>query len=389
MNIHEYQAKELLRSYGIPVPHGRVASSPEEALAAARMLAGPLWVVKAQIHAGGRGASGGVKLCSNPNDVGQSAAVMLGMRLVTPQTGPEGKLVQKVLVEQGVSTVREVYAAVTLDRTSGRLAVVFSPNGGMDIESVAVTSPDRIRTVYADAAHHVWPFQARQLVHGCGLSAKQEQYLTSVLCTMLRLAQEKDALLVEINPLAVLPSGEFLALDAKIQVDDSAVKRQISVAAMEDFDEVHPLEMRARAQGLNYVRLEGCVGTMANGAGLAMATMDAIKQAGALPANFLDVGGGAKEETIANGLQVMLADGQVRGILVNIFGGILRCDVVAHGLARAAEKIQISLPMVVRLEGTNVEAGRRVLQESALPVVTAESMADAACKIVELTEVRA
>lgn len=389
MNIHEYQAKELLRDYAIPVPAGSVAHSPEEALACARQLSGPLWVVKAQIHAGGRGKGGGVKLCSSPKDVEQVAAALLQMRLVTPQTGAEGKLVHKVLVEQGVSAVRELYAAVTLDRTAGCLTMVFSPDGGMDIEAVAAATPQRIFTARADAAHMVWPFQARQLVRGCGLSIQQEQQAAGILCNMLRLAREKDVLLVEINPLGVLQSGELLALDAKISVDDSAVKRQPRIAAMEDFEEVHPLEMRARAQGINYVRLEGNIGTMVNGAGLAMATMDAIKQAGAAPANFLDVGGGAKEETIANGLEVMLADGQVRGILINIFGGILRCDVVAHGLLRAAEKMQISLPIVVRLEGTNVAEGRRILEHSDMHFTTAASMSEAAYKIMELTGVRA
>lgn len=388
MNIHEYQAKELLGQYSIPVPEGIIAHSPAEAHEAARRLGGPLWVVKAQIHAGGRGKGGGVKLCSSPRDVEQVVAAMLGMRLVTPQTGPEGKIVHKVLVEQGVSATRELYAAVTLDRSAGCLSLVFSPDGGMDIEAVAEASPQRIFSTRADAAHNVWPFQARQLVRHCGLSAKQELQAAALLCNMLRLAREKDAILVEINPLGMLENGCLLALDAKIQVDDSAVKRQPQVAAMEDFEEVHPLEMRARAQGITYVRLEGHVGTMVNGAGLAMATMDAIKQAGALPANFLDVGGGAKEETIANGLEVMLADGQVRGILINIFGGILRCDVVAHGLLRAAEKMNITLPIVVRLEGTNVAEGRRVLQHSSLNFTTAGSMAEAAAKIVELTEVR-
>lgn len=384
MNIHEYQAKELLSIYDVPVPKGFLAHSPAEAHEAARQLSGPLWVVKAQIHAGARGKGGGVKLCSSPKDVEQAAAALLGARLVTPQTGAEGKLVHKVLVEQGVSAVRELYAAVTLDRTAGRLVLVFSPEGGMDIESLAEDSPQRVFRAHADAAHHVWPFQARGLVRDCGLNSQQEQQAARLLCNMLRLAREKDALLVEINPLGVLENGALLALDAKIQVDDSALKRQPQLAAMEDFEEVHPLEMRARAQGITYVRLEGSVGTMVNGAGLAMATMDAIKEAGASPANFLDVGGGAREETIANGLEVMLADTQVRAILINIFGGILRCDVVAQGLQRAAEKLHITLPMVVRLEGTNMQEGRRILEDSSLNFTTAGSMAEAAVSIAAL-----
>ncbi|HWQ08223.1 MAG TPA: ADP-forming succinate--CoA ligase subunit beta, partial [Holophaga sp.] len=330
MNIHEYQAKGLLAQYGIPVPRGGLAETAAAARAVAQGLPGPVWVVKAQIHAGGRGKGGGVQVCKSLDEVEQAAARIIGMQLVTHQTGPAGKKVHKVWVEQGTNIARELYLAVVLDRTAQCLTVMASPDGGMDIEAVAEKTPERIFTARLDGGHHVWPFQARDLFFGCGLTPKQVGEGVAFVRNLIRLAVEKDATLVEINPLAVTGEGHIVALDAKMNFDESGLKRNPDVAALEDPEECDPLELKAQALGVNYVRLSGYVGTMVNGAGLAMATMDAIKQAGAEPANFLDAGGGANEETVAAGFAVMLLDPNVRGILINIFGGILRCDTVAQ-----------------------------------------------------------
>jgi len=385
MNIHEYQAKGLLSQYGIPVPLGGLVATPGDALAVARALPGPVWVVKAQIHAGGRGKGGGVKVCDSLEAVEKAATDMLGMQLVTHQTGPAGKKVHKVWVEQGTDIARELYLAVVLDRGSQCLTLVASPDGGMDIESVSEKTPERIITARLDGGHQVMPFQARDLFFACGLSPGQVAEGVDLVQRLLRLAVEKDAVLVEINPLAVTAQGHLMALDAKMNFDESALKRHPDIATMEDPEECDPLELKAQACGVNYVRLSGYVGTMVNGAGLAMATMDAIKQAGAEPANFLDAGGGASEDTVAAGFAVMLSDPNVRGILINIFGGILRCDIVAQGVVNAARKVNLSLPLVVRLEGTNVEEGRRILRESDLHFETASSMAEAARKIADIT----
>ena len=365
MNIHEYQAKGLLAQFGVPVPTGALAATPTEARAAAGALPGPVWVVKAQIHAGGRGKGGGVQVCKSLDAVEAAARHILGMQLVTHQTGPEGKKVHKVWVEQGTDIARELYLAVVLDRGAQRLTVMASPDGGMDIEEVAARTPERIFTARLDGGHHIWPFQARQLLFGCGLTPEQVNQGAALVQNLVRLAVEKDAVLVEINPLAVTAAGNVVALD--------------------DPEESDPLERKARELGVNYVRLSGYVGTMVNGAGLAMATMDAIKQAGAEPANFLDAGGGANEQMVAAGFEVMLSDPHVRGILINIFGGILRCDIVAQGVVNAARKVDLHLPLVVRLEGTNVEEGRRILRESGLNFATAASMSEAAHKIAALT----
>lgn len=385
MNIHEYQAKELLAQYGIPVPRGGLAETAPAARAVAQGLPGPVWVVKAQIHAGGRGKGGGVAVCTSLDDVEAAARRILGMQLVTHQTGPEGKTVHKVWVEQGTRIARELYLAVVLDRAAQRLTVMASPDGGMDIEEVAERTPERIFTTRLDGGHHLWPFQARQLLFGCGLTPAQINAGTALLQNLTRLAVEQDAVLVEINPLAVTEEGQIVALDAKMDFDESALKRHPGIAALDDPEECDPLERKARELGVNYVRLSGYVGTMVNGAGLAMATMDAIKQAGAEPANFLDAGGGANEEMVAAGFEVMLSDPRVRGILINIFGGILRCDIVAQGVVNAARRVKLQLPLVVRLEGTNVDEGRRILRESGLAFETATSMSEAARKIAEIT----
>lgn len=385
MNIHEHQAKALLARYGVPTPRGGVAETPAQARAVAEGLPGPVWVVKAQIHAGGRGKGGGVKVCRGLDEVEVAAGRIIGMRLVTPQTGPEGRKVRKVWVEDGAGIARELYLAATLDRGARCLTVVASPDGGMDIESVAEKNPERIFTVRLDGGHHIWAFQARQLLFGCGLTPAQVSEGVKLIQNLMRLAVEKDAVLVEINPLAVTDEGNLMALDGKMDFDESALKRHPDIAAMEDPDEGDALEMKAKAQGVNYVRLSGYVGTMVNGAGLAMATMDAVKQAGAEPANFLDTGGGATEDMVAAGFEIMLSDPNVRGILINIFGGILRCDVVAQGVVNAARKVSLQLPLVVRLEGTNVEEGRRILKESGLKFETASSMSEAAQKIAAVT----
>ena len=385
MNIHEYQAKGLLSEFGVPVPRGGLATTVQEARAVAEGLDGPVWVVKAQIHAGGRGKGGGVKVCKSLEAVEEAAQAILGMQLVTHQTGPEGKKVHKVWVEQGTNIARELYLAVVLDRGAQCLTVMASPDGGMDIEAVAASTPERIFTTRLDSAHQIWPFQARELFFGCGLTPAQIGEGVKLLQGLVRLAVAKDATLVEINPLAVTAEGHLVALDAKMNFDESGLKRHPDVAAMEDPEECDPLERKGQELGVNYVRLNGYVGTMVNGAGLAMATMDAIKQAGAEPANFLDAGGGADEDTVAAGFSVMLSDPHVRGILLNIFGGILRCDIVAQGVVNAAKKVNLQLPLVVRLEGTNVEEGRRILKESGLKFETANSMAEAARKIAELT----
>lgn len=386
MNIHEYQAKGLLKEFGVPVPQGGLAVTPQEARAVAESLPGPVWVVKAQIHAGGRGKGGGVKVCKSPDAVEEAARAILGMQLVTHQTGPEGKKVHKVWVEQGTDIARELYLSVVLDRAAACLTVMASPDGGMDIEAVAEKTPERIFTTRLDGCLRVWPYQAQSLFFGCGLTQAQVGEGVKLLQGLVELAAAKDATLVEINPLAVTGDGHLVALDAKMNFDESGLKRNPDIASLEDPEEGDPLERKGQEMGVNYVRLDGYVGTMVNGAGLAMATMDAIKQAGALPANFLDAGGGASEETVAAGFSIMLSDPRVRGILINIFGGILRCDIVAQGVVNAARKVNLQLPLVVRLEGTNVEEGRRILRESGLKFETAASMAEAAQRIAGLTK---
>jgi succinyl-CoA synthetase beta subunit len=385
MNVHEYQAKNLFKDYNVPVPLGGLATTVREARSVADTLPGPVWVVKAQIHAGGRGKGGGVKVVRSAAEAEAAASQILGMTLVTHQTGPQGKLVRRVWIEQGTDISQELYLAVVLDRGSECLTVMASPAGGMDIEEVAAKSPERIFTTHVVPGQLLWPFQARKLLFGCGLEPKQVLSGATLIQNLVRLAWEKEATLVEINPLALTTDGRLLALDGKINFDESALKRHNDIAALEDPTETDPLERQAVDLGLNYIRLNGNVGTMVNGAGLAMATMDVIKQAGAEPANFLDVGGGASEEMVTKGFEVILSDPNVKAILINIFGGILRCDTLASGVVAAAKKVNLKVPLVVRLEGTNVDDGRRILGESGLHFEVAGSLSEAAAKIALVT----
>jgi succinyl-CoA synthetase beta subunit len=384
MNVHEYQAKQVLAEFGVPVPQGGLATTPEEAVEVAQGLPGPVYVVKAQIHAGGRGKGGGVKVVKSLEEVEQAAKDILGMTLVTHQTGPEGKLVRKVYVEQGTDIASELYLAVVVDRAAQKLCVMMSPAGGMDIEEVAESTPEKIFTTHIEPGQTAWPFQARKLCFGSGLKPAQVGQGVKIINGLVKLAMEKEASLVEINPLAVSGDGQVLALDAKLNFDDSALNRHPDIAEMDDPAETDPLEREAVDQGLNYIRLGGTVGTMVNGAGLAMATMDVVNMAGASPANFLDVGGGASEEMVTKGFEVILSDPNVNAILINIFGGILRCDVLAAGVVAAARKVNLSVPLVVRLEGTNVEEGRKILNESDLSFEVAGSMTEAAQKIAQV-----
>ncbi len=381
MNIHEYQAKGLFKSFGVPVPSGGLAVTAAEALTVAQGLKPGKLVVKAQIHAGGRGKGGGVKVVSTPREASEAASKMLGMTLVTHQTGPAGKKVRQVWIEEGTDIAGELYAAVVLDRAAERLAVMASPAGGMDIEEVAAKTPEKIFTTHIDPGQSLWPFQARQLLFGCGLAPALVNQGVAILQNLVRLAWEKEATLVEINPLALTAEGKLMALDGKINFDDSALKRHKDIAGLDDPHETDPLERQAVDMGLNYIRLAGNVGTMVNGAGLAMATMDVIKMAGAEPANFLDVGGGASEEMVTKGFEVILSDPNVKAILINIFGGILRCDTLAAGVVAAAKTVDLKVPLVVRLEGTNVEAGKEILAASGLDFEVAGSMSEAARKI--------
>ncbi len=386
MNIHEYQAKELLAQYSVPVSKGGVADTLEQALDIAAKLSGQIIVVKAQIHAGGRGKGGGVKLCKNLEEVEAAVKDILGMQLITPQTGPQGQLVKKVWIEEGAAIDKELYLALVLDRSAECLSLMASPAGGMDIEEVAAKNPERIFVTHLDGMHHMWPFQARKLLNGCGLNSAQVNQGVTLIKNLVRLCVEKDATQIEINPLVLTKEGNLLEVDAKINFDESALKRHPDIHALEDPDEMDLLERKGAEFGVNYVRLDGYVGTMVNGAGLAMATMDAIKQAGASAANFLDAGGGASTEMIRKGFELMLEDPNVRGILVNIFGGILRCDIVAEGVVEAVKAVNLQLPLVVRMEGTNVEVARKILRDSGLNIVTANSMTDAATKIAKLTQ---
>lgn len=378
MKIHEYQAKKIFSEFSIPVPAGAVADSAEQARKIAKDLPGPAWVVKAQIHAGGRGKGGGVRVAESVEEVAQHAQEMLGMTLVTPQTGPQGKIVQKVLVEQGVSIKQEYYVGVTVDRAKQMPVLIASAEGGMGIEELASTYPERIVRQWIDVAMGCAAFQARNLVFGLGLEAGLIRPAASVFTQLYKLFDTLDCTLVEINPLVVTQENGILALDAKIDFDDNALYRHKDFTTLEDPEEKDPLEREATRHRLNYIRLDGDIGIMVNGAGLAMATMDLIKQAGASPANFLDVGGGATTEMVTKGFEIILADSNVRGILINIFGGILRCDILANGVVEAAKNVDIKVPVVVRLDGTNVDEGRRILAESELDFVVAKSMADAA-----------
>jgi succinyl-CoA synthetase beta subunit len=382
MKVHEYQAKEILRRYGVAVPRGIVVEEAEEARRAAEELGGRV-VVKAQIHAGGRGKGGGVKLASTPDEAVEIAGKILGMQLITHQTGPDGQLVRKVLIEEALNLDRELYLGITLDRSLGTAVIMASKEGGMEIEEVAARDPDAIRRVPVDTVLGLQPFQARQVAWALGLDGKAFKQCVSLVQKLMKAYIETDASLAEINPLLVTKEEDVVALDCKMDFDGSALFRHKDIAGMRDFHEEDPLEVEASSHGLSYVKLDGNVGCMVNGAGLAMATMDIIKHAGGEPANFLDVGGGASAEQVKNAFQIILGDENVKAILINIFGGIMRCDRIAEGVIEASRDVGLPVPLVVRLEGTNVELGRKLLEESGLNLITAEGMEDAARKVVE------
>ncbi|HEU0039333.1 MAG TPA: ADP-forming succinate--CoA ligase subunit beta [Verrucomicrobiae bacterium] len=381
MNIHEYQAKELLKRYGVPVPLGKVVSTPQEARGAAVELGGRC-VVKAQIHAGGRGKAGGVKLASDPADAEKKAAEILGKNLVTHQTGPEGRQVRKVLIEQGLNIDRELYLGMVLDRAQSRIAVICSSEGGVEIEEVAAKNPEKILKELIDPAVGLLPFQCRKLAFALGMPAESVGKLTAMMQALYRAFDECDCSLAEINPLVLTQEGQVIALDAKMNFDSNAFFRQKEILALRDLHEEDPREIEASKYDLSYISLDGNIACMVNGAGLAMATMDIIKLCGGEPANFLDVGGGANQEKVAQAFKILLADARVRGVLINIFGGIMRCDVLAQGVVDAARELKVNVPLVVRMQGTNVDIGKKILADSGLPIISAETMAEAAEKIV-------
>jgi succinyl-CoA synthetase beta subunit len=387
VKIHEFQAKAILAAHGVPVPRGEVVQSPGEAAAAARRLGGTV-VVKAQIHAGGRGKGGGVKLARTPEEAERAAAAILGMRLVTHQTGPEGRVVKRVLVEEGLAIARELYLGLVIDRAAERPVLMVSPAGGMEIEKVAAETPELIFKEHVHPGIGLAPFQGRRLGFALGLDWAAVRKATGLMAAVYRTFIEADASLVEINPLVVTAAGELLALDAKMNLDDNALFRHPDLAALRDLDEEEPLEVEASKYALNYIRLDGTIGCMVNGAGLAMATMDIIKLAGGEPANFLDVGGGANADQIRNAFRILTMDRNVRAVLINIFGGILRCDVLAEGLIAAVRGLDVKMPIVIRMEGTNVEIGKRMLHESGLAFTTADTMDEAAREVVALAATR-
>jgi succinyl-CoA synthetase beta subunit len=392
MNIHEYQGKELLKAYGVAVLDGYVAWTPEEAVEAAKKLPGPVYVVKSQIHAGGRGAGkfkdapegkGGVRLAKSLDEVKEAAAAMIGNTLITKQTGPAGRLVRRVYVEAGCNIKRELYLSLLIDRSVSEIVVIASTEGGMEIEDVAAHSPEKILRAPVDPASGISGFHARKLAFGLGLEGKQIATFTKFVTAIYDAFVALDAAIVEINPLVVTGSGEIFALDAKVSFDDNALYRHPEIENLRDEGEEDPKELEATKHSLNYVALDGSIGCMVNGAGLAMATMDIIKLYGAEPANFLDVGGGATKERVTAAFKIILSDPNVEGILVNIFGGIMRCDVIAEGVIAAAREVSLSVPLVVRLEGTNVQLGKDIMAKSGLPIIPADNLADAAEKIVK------
>jgi succinyl-CoA synthetase beta subunit len=391
MNIHEYQAKALLAPYGVAVPRGGVAYTPDEAVQVAQELGGDVWVVKSQIHAGGRGAGrfandpdgdGGVRLAKNADEVKAHATAMLGQTLVTKQTGPEGKEVKRIYIEEGCDIARELYLSMLVDRGTSRITIMASTEGGMDIETVAHDTPEKILTVAIDPVTGLMPFHAREIAFGLGLSGDQIKSASKLLSGLYTAFADLDASLVEVNPLVVTGAGEVIALDAKMNFDDNALYRQPEVLELRDEDEEDPMELEASKHDLNYIKLDGAIGCMVNGAGLAMATMDIIKLYGSQPANFLDVGGAATKERVTAAFKIILSDPNVEGIMVNIFGGIMRCDVIAEGVVAAAREVALHVPLVVRLEGTNVDLGKQILADSGLPIVAADNLADAAEKVV-------
>jgi succinyl-CoA synthetase beta subunit len=388
MNLHEYQSKKILASYGVPVPEGLVAANPDEAEAAARALGGTAWVIKAQVHAGGRGKAGGVKLVRDLEAVSATAAAMLGQRLVTAQTGAKGLPVNKVYVEAGSQIERELYLSLTLNRERGRIAVVASAAGGMDIEQVAHDTPEKILSVTVHPAAGLEPWQCRQLAFGLKLKGDQIAQLQSILAALYRLYLEKDASLIEINPLIVTSQGRLVALDCKLDIEANALFRQNEMAQLRDVEQEDPAERTASEHDLNYVSLDGDIACMVNGAGLAMATMDLIKLEGGSPANFLDVGGGATAERVTAAFELILSNPKVRAILVNIFGGIVRCDLIADGIINAVRDVGVRVPVVVRLEGTNAEAARAKLAGGSLAITAATDLTDAARKVVKAAKAK-
>lgn len=382
MKIHEYQGKAILKEYGVPVPRGIVARTADEAEAAARELGTDVVVVKAQIHAGGRGKGGGVKLAKSPQEAKQIAGEMLGMQLVTHQTGPEGREVKTLLIEEGLPIDKEFYLGITLDRVTGRNVFMASSAGGMDIEKVAEETPELILKETIDPAVGLRAFQARKLAFGLGVPNELINQAASFMLKLYDAYEKTDASLVEINPFLLTKDGRLIALDAKLNFDDNAMFRHKDYADLRDLNEEEPLEIEASKYDLNYIKLDGNIGCMVNGAGLAMATMDIIKLAGGEPANFLDVGGGASQERVEQAFKILLADENVKAVLINIFGGIVRCDMVANGVVAAAKNLGVSIPIVARLEGTNVEEGRRVLETSGIGIIPAQGMNDAAQKVV-------
>jgi succinyl-CoA synthetase beta subunit len=383
MNIHEYQAKAVLREFGVPVPRGVPAFTVEEAVKAAHALAGPVWVVKAQIHAGGRGKAGGVKVVRSIEDVEREAARLIGSTLITHQTGPHGKVVNRLYVEEGSAIDREFYLSALVDRATSRVAFVVSTEGGMDIEEVARTQPEKILTFSVDPATGLMPHHGRRTAEMLGLSGDLAKQAGAVLAKLYDAFLAKDMSLLEINPLVVTKTGQLICLDAKIGFDDNALYRHADISALRDVTEEDEKEIEASKYDLNYIALEGTIGCMVNGAGLAMATMDIIKLYGASPANFLDVGGSASKEKVAAAFKIITADPNVKGILVNIFGGIMRCDIIAEGIVAAVKEVGLKVPLVVRLEGTNVDPGKQIIAQSGLNVVSAEDLDDAAQKIVQ------
>ena len=383
MNIHEYQAKQLLARFGVAVPRGAVAYTPKEAEQAAKNLGGNVWVVKAQIHAGGRGKAGGIKVVKSLAEVRDAAKALLGAKLVTKQTGPEGKEVKRVYIEEGCGIAGELYASLLIDRATSRVTILASDAGGMDIEEVAAKEPKRLIKVAIDPASGIEPFHARKVVFRLGLSGDVAAKAIELLTALYLAFVTCDASLIEINPLVITKDGRVLALDAKMNFDDNALFRHKEIEELRDEDEEDATETEAARNGLNYVRLDGNIGCMVNGAGLAMATMDTIKMAGGEPANFLDVGGGATRERVATAFKLIVRDPKVEGIMVNIFGGIMRCDVIAEGIIAAMREVNLVVPLVVRLEGTNVELGKEILAKSGLKIIAANSLEDAARKIVK------
>ena len=383
MNIHEYQAKFVLKEFGVPVPRGFPAFTVDEAVKAANDLGGPVWVVKSQIHAGGRGKGGGVKVVKSVDAVKSEATRMLGMTLVTHQTGPHGRVVRRLYIEEGSPIARELYLSMLIDRETSRIAFIASTEGGMDIEKVAHDTPEKILTIYVDPATGIQPFHGRRIAKSLKVVGDTAKQLGALIDKLYRAFVAKDMSLLEINPLVVTDKGDVVCLDAKINFDDNALYRHKDIEALEDPNEQDPAELEAKKYDLNFIKLDGSIGCLVNGAGLAMATMDIIKLYGSSPANFLDVGGGASKEKVTAAFKILLKDPAVKGILVNIFGGIMRCDIIAEGIIAAAKETHLSIPLVARLSGTNADLGKKILAESGLKLIPADDLADAAEKIVK------